>query len=395
MADSKRVIRIAVMGVTGSGKSTFIQKASQQKVAIGHDYTSLTSEVVSYDFEMDGHSISLIDTPGFNDTLRSEAQVLTEIANYLEITYRVQHLKLDGIVYMQSIMDERMYGSSLRNLKMFRDLCGDSPMKNVVLVTNRWEQARALGDFDKAREKEQQLRTSSLFWEPLMKRGAEMLRWEDAQQASAFAVIRKFLTKNAEVLQIQTEIVEQGKKLIDTTAGTTVNEEVLKKDKEYQLELSKIRQELNDAKAAHGQELEEVLSESKRDYERKLDRVRDEQEILRYERRSETRRMQNEMDDLRAAYNRKLDEQLSAQRIGYENVIAELRANSSKLRPEQHECVQEEIKAMERKPKKERSASTLLMNLIPMLGNLALGLVVPSPVLDIISSLWSFIGGNQ
>lgn len=98
---------------------------------------------------MDGYSISLIDTPGFNDTLRSEAQVLTEIANYLEITYRVQHLKLDGIVYMQSIMDERMYGSSLRNLKMFRDLCGDSPMKNVVLVTNRWEQARALGDFDK------------------------------------------------------------------------------------------------------------------------------------------------------------------------------------------------------------------------------------------------------
>jgi len=40
MVRSKRKVFIAVMGVTGSGKSTFIRIASQLDVNIGHDLMS-------------------------------------------------------------------------------------------------------------------------------------------------------------------------------------------------------------------------------------------------------------------------------------------------------------------------------------------------------------------
>ena len=59
-----------------------------------------TADVAPFDFDLDGHHVALIDTPGFNDTSRSETEVLTEIANYLDFTYRnPPHLKLNGILY--------------------------------------------------------------------------------------------------------------------------------------------------------------------------------------------------------------------------------------------------------------------------------------------------------
>ena len=254
------------MGVTGSGKSKFIECASGlDEVGTGHNYESCTFhvptiymsslislgtvDVTPFEFDLDGRHITLIDTPGFNDTTRSEAEVLTEIANYLDFTFRnPPHLKLNGIVYLQSIEDPRMYGSSLRNLKIFKDLCGESPLKNVLLVTNRWEKARHCGDFDKAVAKEKELRDSPKFWQPLIQRRSRMVRWDgkDAHEA-ARDILRMFVHATPEVLQIQKELVEQHKNLVDTTAGATVNEEAIRMEKEYQGELIKIRKELEDA----------------------------------------------------------------------------------------------------------------------------------------------------
>lgn len=45
---SKPTIRIAVMGVTGSGKSTFIKYATgSEKVGIGHNLYSCTYKILS------------------------------------------------------------------------------------------------------------------------------------------------------------------------------------------------------------------------------------------------------------------------------------------------------------------------------------------------------------
>nr|OQO22531.1 hypothetical protein B0A51_09682 [Rachicladosporium sp. CCFEE 5018] len=368
-------VRIAVMGVTGSGKSTFIEQVTRlQGIKIGHQYESCTTDVEPFEFELDGRHVTLIDTPGFNDSSRSEAEVLTEIANYLDFTYRnPPHLKLNGIVYMQSIQDPRMYGSSLRNLKMFKDLCGESPMKSVLLTTNRWDKARSCGDFDKAVAKETELRDKANFWQPLIARGARMVRWDsDDTRAGAVEIVRALMGAAPEVLQIQRELVEQEKRLVDTTAGNTVNEEVLRVEKEYQAELVKIRSEMQEAVAARDEEVKEALEQSKKDYERKLGKIREEQDLLHYERRNETRRMQNEMDDLRSAYDRKLEKQLSAQKLDFDEVVAKLTANQGKLRHEQRVAMQAEIDKMKKEKSGKRSAGQLIMKILPLVGTVVL-----------------------
>jgi hypothetical protein len=235
-----------------------------------------TIDVAPLEFELDGRHITLIDTPSFNDTTRSEAEVLTEIANYLDFTYRnPPHLKLNGIVYLQSIEDPRMYGSSLRNLKMFKDLCGENPLKNVLLVTNRWEKARRCGDYEKAVAEERELRDSPKFWQPLIRRGSRMVRWEgDDAHGTALDFLRTFMHATPQVLQIQQELVEQHKNLVDTTAGTTVNEEVIRMEKECQNELNKIRKEMEDATFQRDEEVKEALEISKAEYQQKLSKIR-------------------------------------------------------------------------------------------------------------------------
>lgn len=166
-----------------------------------------TSEVAPFEFDYGGYTITLIDTPGFNDTTRSETEILKEIADWLDSTYRnPPHFKLTGIIYLQSIVDPRMYGSSLRNLKMFKDLCGEDPLKNVVLATTRWGIADKSGEADLAKQHEEQLRTDPDFWAPMIKRGARMARFEDTQD-SALQILLSLADQRPVVLQIQEELV--------------------------------------------------------------------------------------------------------------------------------------------------------------------------------------------
>lgn len=46
--------------------------------------------------------------------------------------------KLNGSINLHRITDVRMYGGAMRNLKMFRKLCGPDPIKNVVIASTFW-----------------------------------------------------------------------------------------------------------------------------------------------------------------------------------------------------------------------------------------------------------------
>ena len=95
-----------------------------------------------------------------------------------------------------------MCGTSTRNFRMFRELCGDSGLKNVVILTNMWGQVTK--DVGEARERE--LATDNLFFKPVLDKGAQMLR-HDHTLASAQKVLRYFFNNQPAVLQIQREIV--------------------------------------------------------------------------------------------------------------------------------------------------------------------------------------------
>lgn len=91
---------VLVMGVTGSGKSSFISKLLEEDVdIIGHNLTSYTMDADFFMLEYEGdRRVFLMDTPGFDDTYRSNAEVLRDIAFVLAEVYR-HKFSVAGVVY--------------------------------------------------------------------------------------------------------------------------------------------------------------------------------------------------------------------------------------------------------------------------------------------------------
>lgn len=72
------------MGVTDTGKSSLISLCAEKRVRIGHDLEPCTQVVDVFACEYTpSTTVILIDTPGFDDTDRSDTDVLREIATWL------------------------------------------------------------------------------------------------------------------------------------------------------------------------------------------------------------------------------------------------------------------------------------------------------------------------
>lgn len=62
----------------------FVNVSSGSHLPVGRSLQSCTSEVMtSNPFTLNGHTVMLIDTPGFDDTNRSDTDILSSIAAYL------------------------------------------------------------------------------------------------------------------------------------------------------------------------------------------------------------------------------------------------------------------------------------------------------------------------
>ena len=83
------------------------------------------------------HEVTLVDTPGFDNTERVDTDPLLELAAWLE--QRQNEVKLAGLIYLHNITDNQLGSFAVENFRLVRALVGENNMKNVVLVTNRWE----------------------------------------------------------------------------------------------------------------------------------------------------------------------------------------------------------------------------------------------------------------
>ncbi|KIJ63778.1 hypothetical protein HYDPIDRAFT_112732 [Hydnomerulius pinastri MD-312] len=206
---------IAFMGPTGSGKSNFINQLTglQEERGAG-GLQSCTQDVMPFKTQYKGRQLVFVDTPGFDDTYKSDSEILRLIANWLEKTYR-GHVKLSGVIYLHRITDNRMSGSVCKNLTMFCNLCGDTAANRVRLVTTMWDKAK---DRRVAEDRETQLKGE--FWEPLIRQKAVVARFENTG-ASAWGIIDDLIAHGdaKEALLLQEELVEVGVRLNETTAG--------------------------------------------------------------------------------------------------------------------------------------------------------------------------------
>ncbi|KAI6039632.1 P-loop containing nucleoside triphosphate hydrolase protein [Pisolithus marmoratus] len=208
------------MGPTGAGKSTFVDRAvGTPDTSAGHDLTSCTKEVraVRYPHADGVRNIVLVDTPGFDDTFVTDAQILKKIARWLKSTYE-KNIKLSGLLYLHRISDNRIGGTPLRNYNMFKELCGKDNFKNVILVTTMWDEVTE--EVGSAREQE----LCSNFWRAMIALGSTTHRFENTTE-SAWKIINSLSVPplaSRRPLRIQWEMVDEQLPLHMTAAGRTV-----------------------------------------------------------------------------------------------------------------------------------------------------------------------------
>ena len=156
---------ILLMGMTGSGKSTFVSrlKTPGTEIDIGHNLSSSSSSSPYQSPQLIQHRLTcppetteisfhraytttntpllLADTPGFDDTTRPDTSILRSIALPLFDEHRTGTPIL-GIIYLHDITNPRLSGRALKALKILQNFCGPENYPRIVFATTMWEDAR-------------------------------------------------------------------------------------------------------------------------------------------------------------------------------------------------------------------------------------------------------------
>jgi len=265
-------------------------------------------EVEDFSFMWNSHiRVHLIDTPGFDDTKRKDTDVLRDIAGWMAVTY-TNKIKLSGIIYLHRITDPRMGGTQMRNLTMFKELCGPKCFPAVTLATTFW------GAIDPATgaDREQQLISNDEFWGYMAKKGSQVVRHSGTRN-SAMDIVGAVVKRQTKiVLDIQNDMVNKGLDLDETLAGQSLNRELIEQRKKHQQEMKILEADMRKAIAEKDEESVEAIAQMQKEFQDKINQgnkdVRDLQaslENLKEERDTEMKKIQEELAERAADYARR------------------------------------------------------------------------------------------
>ncbi|KAI0515095.1 P-loop containing nucleoside triphosphate hydrolase protein [Xylaria bambusicola] len=238
---------LLVMGVTGSGKSSFIADCTgRNDVCVGHDLASCTNSVAIFRAELHDRDVYLIDTPGFDDTNREDVQILTAVAHYLSVSY-ANNVSINGVLYLHRISDTRIGSSTRRSLEMMKALCGEDAFENVAIVTTMWSSNHCDAEYAKQCSRERELRDTHLF--DMLERGSQVVNHNRYQRPSQrCSSAKEILTmmvdswKDTKVtLQIQHEMVNLNLILKESSAGKVLEEDIKRHQSSFTSELETLR----------------------------------------------------------------------------------------------------------------------------------------------------------
>lgn len=175
--------------------------------------------------------------------------------------------ELAGIIYLHRISDARFSGAAGHNLKMFRKLCGDSTLRNVILATNMWEEVTlTVGE---ARERE----LAQEFLKPILDKGAKFVRHHNTAE-SAHGIIRCIMKNQPTALQIQRELIDERKDITDTSAGQVLKKELDEQIRRHQANVKAIREEMFQALKQNDEEIRRGLQEEMHKIYENVNRIR-------------------------------------------------------------------------------------------------------------------------
>lgn len=253
-----------------------------------------TAKPEDFRFRYGSTTVVLIDTPGFDDTHRSDGDVLSDIGFFLASTYK-NGVRLSGIIYLHDITKNRMTHGGLSNLIMFQDLCGPEPLGNVVLATSRWSK-----DPEQIKDEERferELITNPKYWGEMVKNESKVTRFRNTKE-SAHEILDMLVPKEKITLAIQEEMVKENLPIGETTAGKTLNKALVDLRKELEEQMEK---QIQAAMQSQNEAMKIYREDQAKKYEQKVVKLREQQERLNADDRARRREFDQMMDQIAKA----------------------------------------------------------------------------------------------
>jgi hypothetical protein len=129
-----------------------------------------------------------------------------------------------------------MTGSSVKNLQLLQDLCGNE-LKNVLLVTTFWDLV------PKGQGEKREAELANNYWRPLLELGSRMHRYR--HKSSGEDLIRDILDHQSHIieLQLQIELTQAERTLLDTMAGRRLEEGLNHQLEQLGMTLNQVQEE--------------------------------------------------------------------------------------------------------------------------------------------------------
>jgi DNA repair exonuclease SbcCD ATPase subunit len=176
--------------------------------------------VTAYPFKHRNVQYSIIDTPGFNDTHRTDEEILEEIVSWLSSQHKERNM-LSGIIYLHPISNTRVQGSTMTQLRVFKELCGKDYFDNVTIATTFW----SVTDRAEAERREVELFSTANFLGDMKGLGASTARISDDRE-TPLRLIEQIASNRPNVMKVQKELDDSGATFKTTQASKTLSREL-------------------------------------------------------------------------------------------------------------------------------------------------------------------------
>jgi len=161
---------------------------------------------------------------------------------------------------------------------MLKGLCGSHAFRNVNIVTTMWKG----GEAEEGLRKENQLRSEDSFFGDMLSRGAHLFRHATngrgagEERESALGILSYIVDASSSyrcALQIQRELVDQGKLLSESTAGKVLLAGIQVASETFRQQLEQVRSHMEEAIREQESEHVSSLRGVERDFQQKLSRA--------------------------------------------------------------------------------------------------------------------------
>ena len=157
----------------------------------------------------------------------------------------------------------------MKNLRMFKKLCGSQGLSCVVLATTMWSQVTP----EEGERRENELISNQEFWGEMIKQGSTVMR-QDRAEVSAIQIIQYILSKRRRmVLDIQEEMAS-GKTLDETSAGRALEAELEIMRKKHEAEMKELREDMLEAQIRNDKRSYDELAATRANLQKKMDQDR-------------------------------------------------------------------------------------------------------------------------